>query len=84
MPKKIDQEEDFVPTHRHRTFTRYVVLSDGKTFDAVSDCKEIEVPDDIEDVAGYIRSRIHTHDHPILDWTMGTHKPNWIMDKNPE
>jgi hypothetical protein len=66
MPHRVD-EEDFIPTHRHRTFTRYIVLSDGKTFDVLSECKEIEVPDDVEDVDGYIHSRIHNN-HPIFDW----------------
>jgi hypothetical protein len=68
MPHRVDPEEDFVPTHRHRTFTRYIVLSDGKTFDVLSECTEIEVPDDIDDVEGYIRNRIHNANHPTFDW----------------
>jgi hypothetical protein len=68
MPHRVDPEEDFVPTHRHRTLTRYIVLSDGKTFDVLSECTEIEVPDDIEDVQGYIRNRIHNANHPTFDW----------------
>lgn len=67
MPKV--NEEDFVPPHRHRTFTKYIVLSDGKTYDVLADCHEIEVPDDIDDVAGYIRQRVHGHhEHPTFKW----------------
>lgn len=68
MPHHVD-EEDFVPAHRHRTFTRYVVLSDGKTFDILSECTQIEVPDDIDDVQGYIHNRIHNGNHPTFDWS---------------
>lgn len=65
MPKV--NEEDFVPPHRHRTFTKYIVLSDRKTYDVLSDCHEIEVPDDIDDVEGYIHERMVSHgDHPSL------------------
>jgi hypothetical protein len=36
------------------TYTRYVVLPDGKTFDILDDCRIVDVPDDIDDVEGYI------------------------------
>lgn len=64
MPKRYDDEEE--THHRHRTFTKYVVLSDGKTFDVLADCQILEVPDDIEDVDGYIKRRLHANDHPTL------------------
>ena len=69
MSKKFDSEEDLIPPHRHRSFTRYIVLSDGKTFDILSDCKEIEVPDSIDDVGAYIKSRL-IKDHPTF-WVEG-------------
>jgi hypothetical protein len=46
------------------------VLSDGKTYDVLADCHEIEVPDDIDDVQGYIRDRLHSGDHPTFQWGM--------------
>jgi hypothetical protein len=36
------------------TYTRYVVLPDGKTFDILDDCRIVDVPDDVDDVEGYI------------------------------
>lgn len=67
MPKV--NEEDFIPPHRHRTFTKYIVLSDGKTYDVLDECHEIEVPDEINDVDGYIRERMQSHgDHPTFKW----------------
>lgn len=66
MPKV--NEEDFTPPHRHRTFTKYIVLSDKKSFDILDDCYQIEVPDEIDDVEGYIRSRMHSSDHPTFKW----------------
>jgi hypothetical protein len=69
MPKV--NEEDFVPPHRHRTFTNYIVLSDGKTFDVFADCTQIEVPDDIDDIAGYIRDRMTIFNHPTFKWDAG-------------
>ncbi len=67
MPHRVN-EEDFIPPRRHRTFTRYIVLSDGETFDVLDSCTEIDVPDDIVDVDGYIRNRIGNNDHPTFDW----------------
>lgn len=42
---------------RSKTYTRYIVLPDGKTFDVFDDCRIVEVPDDIEDVQGYIQGK---------------------------
>jgi hypothetical protein len=64
MPHRYDEEQE--THHRHRTFTKYVVLSDGKTYDILADCQIIEVPDDVDDVDGYIRRRLHNQDHPSL------------------
>lgn len=36
------------------TYTRYVVLPDGKTFDILDDCRIVDVPDDVDDVEDYI------------------------------
>lgn len=36
------------------TYTRYVVLPDGKTFDVLDDCRIVDVPDDVDDVEDYI------------------------------
>jgi hypothetical protein len=44
------------------------VLSDGKTFDVFADCTQIEVPDDIDDIAGYIRDRMSHANHPTFKW----------------
>jgi hypothetical protein len=39
------------------TYTRYVVLPDGKTFDVLDDCRIVDVPDDVDDVEGYIQGK---------------------------
>jgi hypothetical protein len=55
-------------SHNINTFTRYVVLSDGKTFDVLSGCTEIDIPDDVEDIEGYIRDHINPANYPTFDW----------------
>lgn len=39
------------------TYTRYVVLPDGKTFDVLDDCRIVDVPDDVDDIEGYIQGK---------------------------
>lgn len=57
------------------TYTRYVVLPDGKTSHVLDDCRIVDVPDDVDDVDGYIQGKVTPRFHDV-------HTPTFWHDED--